>query len=147
MRYIILIILSFFLFGCGCQDFGKGVQKDVKETFISKKEYFNQIGFSGILYDKRHFPKSSVAPYRLYIRLKTVSEEVPFQYLQFPPYYSFNSLSLASLEISVSNDIYKKAIMESVVQKSEKTDSLQLNESVFLLLSNDSQKWSNNGDA
>jgi len=144
MKNVLLVVSTFFLLGCSFQDYGKGVQRDFKEAFISKKSYFKHIGFSGILYDKRHFTETSIASHRIYIRIKSVSDDVSFKYLQLPPYYSFNSLAIDSLELTVTKEIYEEATIESIVQKMEKSDSLRLNGSSFLLLSSDTLKWTNN---
>lgn len=140
-QIIILLILLSVSNSCQVIKYAKYVQEDAMKKFISKKIFFRELGFVGLIDDKMVAKESSVAPYRLIIIIESVDGNLNMSNDQNPPYYYFDYSTPRKLELSVTKEIYDEANQGDKVVKIVKSDSIQINLISFEFLKSSNSVW------
>jgi hypothetical protein len=141
-------LLSYIVFGllvicssCNIFRYGENVKEEAKNKFQMRKLEFRELGFSGTVETKTYRENDKLAPYRLFLNIDDISQNLTLSNVQNPPYYSFDSFTPKKLELSVSEEIYNTAKKGDKIIKLMESDTLQVDTKKFELLKQTNSNW------
>jgi Icc-related predicted phosphoesterase len=143
MKFLSYIVLGLIVICSSCNIFryGENVKEDAKSKFQINKIEFRGLGFSGIVETKTYSEVDKLAPYRLFLNIDDISQNLTLSNVKNPPYYSFDSYTPKKLELSVSEEIFNTANKGDKIIKLMESDTLQIDTKKFELLKQTNSNW------
>jgi hypothetical protein len=120
--------------------YARAIRNDAQRLFVSHKEFFKSLEFSGVIAEKKYCSECQLNKYEMVVDLREKKPDtIEFGNLSYPPYYFFNGTN--QLTISVTMQIYNAAEKDSSIKKEVNSDSLSLPGLKCRLLSDQKMQW------
>lgn len=123
---------------CGNYNYAKAVKEDTKRIFRSKKSLIQSLAFKGLVVEKEKCDKCDFNKFTISIKLEELSQEIPFQDKNYPPYYSFGDKLLS---ISVNQNVFNKLKRGDFITKTKDSRFLESNEKQLEILNTQELIW------
>ncbi len=138
IRYLLLIVGVFLLYGCDLFDYGKNVKKDAERIFSQKKQFIHQLAFQGHVQEKKYCSNCDLAKYSLTIKLDSIKPQPSFSDIAYAPYYTIKKDTLI---ICVSERTFGLAIEKVNIKKNANSNYILLGSKVSSLISERKSSW------
>jgi len=133
---IVTIIMIVSFYSC---NYSREVKEGSVEIFDFHKNFMFEIGFSGIISEKKICENCENNKYTIKIILIQLKRKPEFSETHYPPYYFFENDS--TLNISVDVNLFKEVEILDTVIKNSKTFTFNVNQVEIQYLNNKKQEW------
>lgn len=136
------LILAIAMASLSCNgnnyDYSKAIQENTKRIFLEKKSLMKALAFRGMIVGKKLCERCDLNKYNIRIRLEEMSQEVPFEDLNYAPYYSFND---DFLNLTVNYSLYNTLVEGDYVTKAKDSSHIESHEKKLEILNSQEDIW------
>lgn len=135
---ILAIVVASFSCNGNRYDYSEAIRENTKRIFLEKKSLMKALEFRGVIVEKKMCERCDLNKYNIRIRLEEMSQEVPFEDLNYAPYYSFND---DFLNLTVNYSVYNALEEGDYVTKAKDSSLIESHKIKLEILNSQEYIW------
>lgn len=133
---MITVMMIMCYYSC---DYSREVKKESAKIFSIHKNFMIELGFTGVVYEKKICENCKFNKYTLKIGLTQLNKKPEFKDTYYPPYYHFENDSV--LNISVDANLFSAVELKDKIVKEAKSFTFIVNQVEIQYLNKKEMKW------